>query len=143
MAAALATVFFAGCSDDQSDFPNQSDTPQGTNAPASLSGRSYSFTVTSSQSFPEDFNSGYVIDFETPTTYTLHPAPQANRQPPDQQGNYTYDRRSGLVHLISITPVNGRLIQMVMTFTSPTSGAAHLTGPNGETQDVVFIQSLP
>src|SRR5947208_2345811 len=103
MALLLASLaLFVGCSDDsQSDFTKGTDTPntpQGTNAPATLSGRSYNFTVTSAQGFPEDFNSGYVIDFTTPSTYILHPSPQRGTQPPDQQGNYSYDRRSGLVH---------------------------------------------
>ena len=143
----VALALGAGCGgDEQTDFPNQTDTPntpQGTNTPTSLDGRSYTFTVTANQSFADQFNSGYVINFETDSTYTLHPSAQNLRPLPDEQGNYTYDRRSGLVQLISVTPVNGIVIQMVMTFASPTTGSAHLTGPNGGAQDAVFIQSSP
>jgi len=151
--AGLAFVFFtailliAGCSDDnQTDSNNQTDTPntpQGTNAPVSLSTRSYSFTVTANQGFAQEFNSGYVVDFETPTTYTLHPAPQNGVQPPDEQGNYSYERRVGVIHLISSTPTNGRVVDMAVVFTTPTTGSAHLTGPHSETQDAIFMQVSP
>jgi len=142
--ASLALL--AGCSDDQMDFSNQTDTPntpQGTNAPVSLSMRSYSFTVTANQGFAQDFNSGYVVDFETPTTYTLHPAAQNGTQPPDQQGNYSYERRVGVIHLISSTPISGRVVDMAVAFTTPTTGSAHLTGALGETQDAIFMQVSP
>jgi hypothetical protein len=143
----LAALGLAGCSgDDQTDFGSGTDTPntpQATNAPTSLSGRSYTFTVTANQSFSDEFNSGYVIDFQSETAYLLHPSPQNLRPLPDEQGNYSYDRRSGLVQLVSVTPVNGILVEMLMNFLSPTTGAAHLTGPNGASQDAVFIQTSP
>src|SRR5690242_14288848 len=78
--ALLAAIALAGCSgDEQTDFGNGTDTPntpQATNAPATLSGRSYTFTVTANQSFADEFNSGYVIDFQSETAYLLHPSPQ-------------------------------------------------------------------
>lgn len=136
-----------GCGGDDvpSDFPNsqESSNPQVTNAPASLSSRTFSFIVTANQSFAEEFSTSYVIDFETPTTYTLHPSSQNNRQIQDEQGNYTYERVSGRIQLVSSTPVNGRVVDMQMNFITPTSGTAHLSGRNGETQDVVFNQISP
>jgi hypothetical protein len=136
-----------GCGEDipSTDDSNDSKTAhtQATNAPPTLSGISYSFTVTASHNFAEEFNSGYVIDFETPTTCTFHPSPQNNRQLADQQGNYSYDRRSGVVQLVSVSPATGQAIQVAMTFITPTTGSAHLTGPDGQTQDVVFVQIAP
>ena len=137
-----------GCTEDQTS--NNSDEPGQTNtlaaasyAPTTLAGKSYTFTVTANQGFNEPFNSGYTIDFNTETSYTLHPTAQNNQATPDRQGNYTYDARSGVLHLIETAPQSGTTVDAAFTFTSPTAGTAHLTGRNAESQDVVFYQSAP
>src|SRR5437762_417110 len=142
----LAALWFCcGCTDqgnaNPADPAAQTNTALATLAPESLSGKSYTFTVTANQGFLEPFNSGYTIDFNSETSYTLHPTPQNGQSTPDRQGNYTYDPRMGIVHFAETAPESGRTIDAALTYTSPTAGTAHLTGRNGETQDVVFYQS--
>jgi hypothetical protein len=142
MLALGAALSWSGCNGDE-QFPNSGENGQNnssTNAPAKLAAKSYTFTVTADNSFAEEFSNEYTIDFQTETTYVLHPS-QQNRPIPDLTGNYSYDRRSGVVHLIESNPVQGRTVDMVLTFLSPTSGTAHLVGSNNETEDAVFVQT--
>ena len=144
----LAAVWFCcGCTEqgnaNTADPSGQTNNTPAALAPESLSGKSYTFTVTSNQGFLEPFNSGYTIDFNSETSYTLHPAGQNGQATPDRQGNYTYDPRMGIVHFAETAPQSGRTIDAALTYTSPTAGTAHLTGRNGESQDVVFYQSAP
>ena len=136
----------AGCAPD--DYGNGRDSNSENNrptdsVPTSLAGRSYNFTVTASQGFPEEFNSGYTIDFQSETAYVLHPTPQKGRLLEDEHGSYLFEPRSGVVHFVEAAPVTGRTFDAALTFTSPTSGTAHLTAGNGQTQDVVFFQTFP
>lgn len=144
----LAALWFCcGCTEEgnanTADPAAQTNTAAAPLAPETLSGRSYTFTVTANEGFLEPFNSGYTIDFNTETSYTLHPAGQNGQATPDRQGNYTYEARSGVVHFVETAPESGRAIDAMLTFTSPTAGTAHLTGRNGESQDVLFYQSAP
>ena len=145
----LVAALWLCCGCTEEGNANTSDPSAQTNnvpaalAPESLSGKSYTFTATANQGFIEPFNSGYTIDFNSETSYTLHPSGQNGQATPDRQGNYTYDARTGVVNFAETTPESGRTIEAVLTFTSPTAGTAHLTGRNGETQDVVFYQSAP
>jgi hypothetical protein len=141
----LGVALACGCTEDQSSEetqPNQVENAQTNFVPTTLGGKSYTFTVTANQDFVEPFNSDYTIDFNSETSYTLH-ANAPNAQSPDSQGNYTYDFRSGVIHFVETTPVTGRIIDAVLTFTSATTGTAHLTGRNGESQDAIFIQTTP
>jgi len=147
----LTTVWFwAGCTEDDSfNDPNQAiQTNQNNNfptnqAPASLAGRTYTFTVTGNVNFPEPFNSGYTIDFISETSYVLHPSGQNNQKTPDRQGNYAYDAANGIVHFAETSPDSARVFEAVLTFISPTTGTAHLTGRDAESQDAVFLQTAP
>ncbi len=140
MLALCGAYVWSGCNEDE-QFPNTGESSNSsTNAPASLAAKSYTFTMTANNSFAEEFNNEFTIDFQTETTYVLHPS-QENRPIPDLTGNYSYDRRSGLVNLIESSPVQGRTVEMAMTFLSPTSGTAHLVGSNNETEDAVFVQT--
>jgi hypothetical protein len=136
----------AGCTPD--DYYNNRDSNAQNNGPTngvptSLAGRSYTFTVTGSQGFPEEFNSGYTIDFQSETAYLLHPTPQKDRLIRDEHGSYLFDSRSGVVHFVEEAPVTGRTFDAALTFNSPNSGTAHLTGANGQSQDVIFFQTVP
>ena len=144
----LAGLWFClGCTEDEkansADPSAQTNTAPATLAPESLAGKSYTFTVTANQGFLQPFNAGYTIDFNSETSYTLHPTTQSNPPAPDRQGNYTYDPRTGVVHFAETAPDASRTIDGALTFTSPTAGTAHLTGRNGESQDTVFYQSAP
>ena len=135
-----------GCTPD--DYYNNRDSNTQNNAPTeavpvSLAGRSYNFTVTGSQGFPEEFNSGYTIDFQSETAYLLHPTPQKDRLIQDEHGSYLFAPRTGVVHFVEAAPVTGRTFDAALIFTSPTSGNGHLTGGNGQSQDVVFFQTSP
>ena len=137
-----------GCSDDQNAERDQTSQSGIENSatnfiPTTLSGKTYTFTVTASQNFAEPLNADFTIDFNSETSYTLHPSGQNRQRTPDRLGNYTYEWRSGLIHFIESTPESGRIIDAVLTFTSATTGSAHLTGRNGETQDAVFLQTAP
>jgi len=144
-ALALAVVtFICGCSEDQTADPNESNLTGNTNyVPTSLGGKSYTFTVTSVHNFQEPFNADYTIDFNSDTGYTLHPTPQKNQSVTDHQGNYTYEPRSGVIHFVETSPTSGRTIDAVFTYTSATTGTAHLSGRNGEIEDAVFVQTSP
>ncbi len=135
------------CTEDEKAKPAdpaaQTNTAPEALAPSTLSGKSYTFTVTANQGFLQPLNSGYTIDFNSETSYTLHPTAQNNQATPDRQGNYTYDARTSVMNLAETAPEAGRTITAALTFTSPTAGTAHLTGRNGETQDAVYYQSAP
>jgi hypothetical protein len=143
----VLACLLAGCTED--DRVDDSSGPIRTNdftrndAPPTLAGRSYTFSVTANQNFTEPFNSGYTIDFITDTSYILHPSVQENHPTPDRQGNYTYDPISRVIHFAESSPDSSRVFEAILTFTSPTAGTAHLTGRHGETQDTVFYQTTP
>ena len=145
--AALAALI-CGCSDDQNSQSNQSsqtgiDNSATNFVPTALAGRSYTFTMTASQNFTEPLNSDFTVDFNSDTSYTLHPSGQNKQRATDRQGNYSYEFRSGFIHFVETTPDSGRIFDAVVTFTSATTGSAHFTGPSGQTQDAVFVQSAP
>jgi hypothetical protein len=136
------------CSDDQNterDQPPQNGIENSvTNfVPSTLFGRTYTFTVTGAQNSSEPLNADFTIDFNSDTSYTLHPSGQNHQRIGDRNGNYTYEFRSGLIHFVEITPDSGRTFDAVLTFTSATTGSAHFNGPSGQTQDAVFVQSAP
>jgi hypothetical protein len=143
----LAVAAFGfGCNDEETSEqtePNQVENTQTNFVPTTLAGKSYSFTVTASQNFAEPFSSDYTIDFNSDTSYTLHPNSQRTEAAEDSEGNYTYDFHSGIIHFVETRPVSGRVIDAVLTFTSATTGTAHLTGRNSESQDAIFIQTSP
>jgi hypothetical protein len=139
-------AFVVGCTDDQNSQDtegNQVANAETNFIPTTLSGKSYTFTLTASQNFAEPFDSDYTIDFNSETSYTLHPNSRKNQAATDSQGNYSYDFRSGIVHFVETAPVSGRIIDAVLTFTSATTGTAHITGRNGESQDALFAQTAP
>lgn len=142
-----ALWLLTGCSEDEpqvdSNEPTASQNRVTNNAPASLSGKSYTFTVTGSQNFTEPFNSDYTIDFTTETTYILHPLGRNNQPTADRQGNYSYETRSGLIHFAETSPDSGRTFEAVLSFSAAEAGTAHLTGRNGESQDALFFQTAP
>jgi len=127
-----------GCTEE--DYLSHSVTSTNSQ-PMTLSGKSFTFTVTGNNRFPEQFNSGYTINFQTPTTYVLYPTPMQKVPAHDQQGNYIYDVRNRVVYFAESFPVPGRTYEGAFTFLSPEAGSAHLTGRNGETQDVIFYES--
>ena len=142
--AALA----CGCSDDQNAERDQTSQNGIENSvtnfvPSTLLGRTYTFTVTGGQNFSEPLNAAFTIDFNSDTSYTLHPSGQNHQRTGDRNGNYTYEFRSGLIHFVEITPDSGRTFDAVLTFTSASTGSAHFCGPSGQTQDAVFVQSAP
>ena len=135
----IASIWLgAGCTEE--DYLSHSVTSTNSQ-PVTLSGKSFTFTVTGNNRFPEGFNSGYTIDFQTSTSYVLHPTPMKKVAAHDEQGNYVYDARSRVVYFVESFPVAGRSFEGAFTFLSPESGTAHLTGRDGETQDMVFYQS--
>ena len=141
-----AGALFCGCTEDQKAPGDETNQPQNTETnivPATLAAKSYTFTVTASQNFAEPFSSGYVIEFNTETSYFLHPTIETGESPTDSQGNYSYDPFSRVVHLAETTPNPGRTIELELTFISATSGTARLVGRNGERQDAVFVQTSP
>jgi hypothetical protein len=143
-----AAGLICGCTDDQttpSDQANQNGIENGvTNfVPTSLSGKTQNFNVTGGQNVTPPLNFDFTIDFNSETSYTLHPSGQNRERGADHQGNYTYEYHSGLIHFVETTPESGRRMEAVLTFNSATSGSVHLTTPNGEAQDAIFVQIAP
>src|SRR5262245_5668763 len=138
---ATMALLFLGCSEDQSSQdtdPNQANNAPTNFVPTSLAGRSYTFNVTATQGFAEPMNADYTIDFNSESSYTLHPNAQNRAVSHDSQGNYSYDYRNEVIHFAETSPLSGRIVDAALTFTSATTGSAHLTGRNGESQDAVF-----
>src|SRR5678815_2503242 len=108
------TLLAAGCFDDQKnadgDQQNEVQIVQTNFVPLTLAAKSYTFAATANRNFPEPLNSNYTIDFNSDTSYTLHPTLQSSGRPVDRQGSYTYDARSGITHFVETAPDSGRTI---------------------------------
>src|SRR5437868_10865228 len=118
-----------------SDPPGTSNVNQANNAP-SISGKTYSFTVTAAQGLTDPVGSTYSIAFDNGNTFTYQPSPQNIERTNTVTGQYTFDPNTGTAHLTSTgEPVTG-----TFNFTSPTTGTVHWMETDGEMQDASFMQ---
>ena len=104
--------------------------------PASLSGKTYSFTVIATQGLTEPVGSTYSIAFNDGTIFTFNPSPQNLEHTNSLSGHYTYDSNTATVQLTGI----GEDVTGTMNFISPTSGTIHWMEGDGEMQYATFMQ---
>jgi len=137
---ALALVA-AGCGGGDSNSDSSNTTPNNngggsntTNNPASLEGKTLSFTVTARQGLSEPVGSTYTIVFDT-STYTFNPSPQNIERTTPFTDAYTYDAGTATAVLSGTEAVTA-----TFDFTAPTSGTYHFQEADGEMQDGTFSQ---
>jgi hypothetical protein len=121
--------------DSSSSAPNNNDGGSNTNNnPASLAGKTLSFTVTARQGLSEPVGSTYTIVFDT-STYTFNPSPQNVERTTPFTDAYTYDPGTATAILSGTETVTA-----TFDFTTPASGAYHFQETDGEMQDGTFSQ---
>jgi len=138
---AVLGVALAGCGgggDSSSNDPTGTNQNTGgnsnTNAPASLSGKTYSFTVTSRQGLAEPVGSTYTIAFDD-NNYTYNPSPQNTERTTPFTAPYNYDPNTATAILTGTEDVTA-----TFTFQTPTSGTYHFQEKDGEMKDGTFMQ---
>jgi len=104
--------------------------------PSSLSGKTYSFTVTAAQGLSEPVGSTYSIAFNDGTIFTFNPSPQNLERTNSISGQYSFDSNTATVQLTGI----GEDVTGSMNFISPASGTIHWMEADGEMQDATFMQ---
>jgi hypothetical protein len=111
----------------------------GTNqlAPASLAGKTLSFTTTASDNFSEPAGSTFTINFTDDTHFTYNPSPQNSDGTEPRMGTYTYDPNSATA---VFTGTGLPDTTVTFNFTGPGTGTAHMTHPDGGTLDANFTQ---
>jgi len=133
-------LVLAGCGgggDSSSDNSSNNQNTGGssdTNAPASLSGKTFSFTVTSRQGLAEPVGSTYTIAFDD-NNYTYSPSPQNTERTTPFTSAYNYDPNTRTAILTGVEDVTA-----TFTFQTPTSGTYHFQEEDGEMQDGTFMQ---
>jgi hypothetical protein len=104
--------------------------------PTSLSGKTYSFTVTSNDGLNEPVGSTYSIVFNDGTMFTFNPSPQNAVHTNPLSGVYTFDPNTATVLLTEV----GESITGTFNFVTATSGTIHWMEADGEMQDANFMQ---
>src|SRR5882724_10098699 len=130
-------VCLAGCGGGGGDSGTNSNAQTNQSVvPTSLSGKTYSFTVTAAQGLSEPVGSTYSIAFNDATSFTFNPSPQNRERTNSISGQYTFDPNTATVQLTGI----GEDVTGTMNFMSPTSGTIHWMEADGEMQDATFVQ---
>jgi hypothetical protein len=135
-----AAVLVAGCgggkSDDNANTAPANNEFGGTtnNNPASLSGKTYSFTVTAAQGLSEPVGSTYTIAFDD-SNYTFNPSAQNIERTNSFSSTYTYDPNTATAVLDGVEAVTA-----TFTFSTPMGGTYHFMETDGEMQDGTFNQ---
>ena len=140
LAVAAATLLaFCGCGGDNPSDGSNASAPTNnaaTNA-NTLAGKTFQFTVTMSYNFSEPVGAVYTIDFHPDQGYTFHPSPQNHEGLNLENGTFTYDADTGLIHF---SRPDHQDIDGQFTFSSPTGGTVRLMGPEGEIEEANFEQ---
>ena len=139
----ISLLWLAACSGDGGGGSNSSGgtntNDNGTNqlAPASLAGKTLSFTTTASENFSEPAGSTFTISFTDDTHFTYNPSPQNSDGTEPRMGTYTYDPNSATA---VFTGTGLPDTTVTFNFTGAGTGTAHMAHPDGGTLEANFTQ---
>jgi hypothetical protein len=139
--AVLCALAITACDDHEHNGSNNNGGGGGgtnnvnTNLPASLSGKTFNFTVTGQQNNSEPVGSTFQVAFNDDSNFTYTPSAQNTDATGPANGTYSYDPATGTVTLNR----EGKDSQTgVLNFTDPNSGNTHLVEPDGDFLDADF-----
>jgi len=139
----ISLLWLVGCGGDSGG--GDSNSSGGTNVnnntnqlvPASLAGKTFTFTTTSSQNFSEPPGSTFTVAFTDSSHFTYTPSSQNTSGAGPFTGTFTYDPNTATA-VLSASGLPDTTV--TFNFTGPGTGTAHMTHSDGGTLDAQFTE---